>query len=447
MKILNLNKIYALLAVLTLWMGTELKAQTTVCPGVEYCITLDSMRGTIQWQSSIDGGATYTDINGETSDSLCFIPNADAFYRAVLTTEPGCAPVISDAIDIQVSDLTANAGADQRMCEMDSVMLGGSPAASGGAGGYTYNWSPTGATTENPMVSPGIATDYILEVTDSDGCVVMDTINIGVDFITTGSDTFIQSGPAVMKVWAVPVCIDSVEIEVWGAEGTSGGAAVLVPGGKGGYATGKLYVGNIDTLYVFVGTRVTAFNGGGLNGPGEVNGGNGGGASDVRVGGQALGDRVIVAGGGGGSGGDPDITSPGRAGAGGDGGLLASAGQNDNSGLATSSTGGGGASTIIGGVGGSGMTNCSATAGGGGGGVSGSGGGGGQAVAGNCSFPGGGGGGGGGGYFGGGGGGGGAGTNQPAAGGGGGSSYIGGVVNGSGMTGVRTGNGQVVITW
>jgi hypothetical protein len=405
------------------------------------------MRGTIQWQSSLDGGATFSDINGETSDSLCFMPTADAFYRAVLTTEPGCAPVISDAIDIQVSTLAADAGVDQRICEMDSVMLGGAPSASGGSGGYMYNWSPNGATTANPMVSPGIASDYILEVTDSDGCVVMDTINIGVDFITTGSDTFIQSGLGVMKVWAVPVCIDTVEIEVWGAEGESGSAIVQAAPGKGGYATGKLYVGNIDTLYVFVGSGNSLFNGNGLGGSGGINGGSGGGASDVRAGGQTLGDRVIVAGGGGGSGGDPDFNSPGRAGAGGDGGLLGASGQNDNSGLAASSTGGGGATTSMGGVGGNGMTNCTATAGAGGSGISGVGGGGGQGVAGNCSFAGGGGGGGGGGYFGGGGGGGGAGTNQPSAGGGGGSSYIGGVVNGSGMTGVRSGNGQVVITW
>jgi hypothetical protein len=458
MKTLKLNKIYALLAVLTLWMGTELKAQTTVCPGVEYCITLDSMRGTIQWQSSLDGGATYADINGETGDSLCFIPTADAFYRAVLTTEPGCAPVISDAIDIQVSDLAADAGADQRMCEMDSVMLGGSPAASGGAGGYTYNWLGSGLATptdSSTMASPTATTDYVFEVTDTDGCVARDTVNVLVDVIPASGDSVFAFTNAA-QVWVVPRCIDSVFIECWGAEGYSG-IPLTNMGGKGGFASGSVAPTFGDTLWVYSGGRVNSFNGGGAGGPSSsVGGGQGGGASDVRLNSQNSADRVIVAGGGGGSGSQPGGGT--WAGFGGDGGgTTGNAGLPDNDPAAVitvHSQPGMGGSQVSGGVGGAGMVSCSASGGAGSAGgnaaLGGAGGAGGTGAIGiSCGTlgEGAGGGGGGGGYTGGGGGGAGVGDFRAGAGGGGGSSYIGGVTGGSTTPGLRTGNGQVIIHW
>jgi hypothetical protein len=463
MKILKLNKIYALLAVLTLLMGTELKAQTTVCPGVEYCITLDSMRGTIQWQSSIDGGATYTDINGETGDSLCFIPTADAFYRAVLTTEPGCAPVISDAIDIQVSDLTANAGADQRMCEMDSVMLGGSPAASGGAGGYTYNWLGSGLATPNgpsTMASPAATTDYVLEVTDIDGCVARDTVNVLVDVIPASGDTVFAFTNAA-QFWVVPRCIDSVFFDALGAEGGPG-VGVDNPGGEGGSASGSLL--NItfgDTLFVMVGGKGSQFNGGGTAGIGGATGGRGGGASDARLNGQASTDRVIVAGGGGGGGGMSGGSFGIYGGAGGDGGGLTGdtgvADDDTSQSVVTHSQPGLGGSQTAGGIGGTGMFACNAAGGAGQAGspplAGGSGGTGGTGVfpgsGSSCvNFEGGGGGGGGGGYSGGGGGGAGSGGFRPGAGGGGGSSFIGGVTAPSNTTvGGRLGHGQLTISW
>lgn len=45
-----------------------------------------------------------------------------------------------------------------------------SSSASGGTPGYTYSWSPGGATTPAITVSPAATTTYILTVTDSKGC-------------------------------------------------------------------------------------------------------------------------------------------------------------------------------------------------------------------------------------------------------------------------------------
>lgn len=160
-------------------------------------------------------------------------------------------------------------------------------------------------------------------------------------------------------------------------------------------------------------------NGGGQAGDGSTTGasgqggGGGGGATDVRVGGTGLANRVAVAGGSGGCGasgaGVPTGGTPGKGGA-----ATGQAGQVGGSG---GGGGGGGGTAAAGGAAGSG----SGSGFGGGPGTSGQGGGGGRGP----SFGGEGGGGGGGGYFGGGGGGG---ANNDAGAGGGGSNYVGGLI-------------------
>ncbi|MDR1196703.1 MAG: IPT/TIG domain-containing protein, partial [Candidatus Nomurabacteria bacterium] len=88
--------------------------------------------------------------------------------------------------------------------------------------------------------------------------------------------------------------------------------------GKGGYSVGTIYLYDDDTVSVYVGGGGSFGNGGGSVGAGGWNGGGsakgyngstdveergaGGGASDVRINGDTLNERVIVAGGGGGGG-------------------------------------------------------------------------------------------------------------------------------------------------
>lgn len=244
--------------------------------------------------------------------------------------------------------------------------------------------------------------------------------------ITIGQiDTLFYSG--AMQTYTVPAGITTINIEAYGAEGryaSINGDA----GGKGGYSTGDLTVAPGQIIYIYVGgegtTTPTAnagqcyggFNGGG-NGGNGFSGGSGGGASDVRVLGTSLSNRVIVAGGGGGAD---------NGGIGGSGGGLIGVDGGFNSGSApatggTQSSGGSGAlkggyTTMNGilGIGGDNIIYSGSTFEYGGGG--------------------------GGGYYGGGGG-------HPWAGGGGGSSYIGGVTNSSTIAGVNNGNGLVIISY
>ena len=124
------------------------------------------------------------------------------------------------------------------------------------------------------------------------------------------SQTFSHTG--AQQTFTVPSGVSTITIKTWGAQGgqynSSWGA------GKGGYSTGILSVTSGQTLYIYVGGQGNSAYAniqvdGGFNGGGYARGytsgayaAGGGGASDVRSGGTALTDRVIVAGGGGGTG-------------------------------------------------------------------------------------------------------------------------------------------------
>lgn len=108
-------------------------------------------------------------------------------------------------------------------------------------------------------------------------------------------------------------------LEVWGAQGGHRGNN---NGGKGGYSTGQIFLNKGQILYVYVGSNG---NNGGWNGGGKSSYGTiyGGGASDIRLGGQSLYNRLIVAGGGGSvgasghAGGAAEVSAPSGCGTGG----------------------------------------------------------------------------------------------------------------------------------
>ncbi len=104
---------------------------------------------------------------------------------------------------------------------------------------------------------------------------------------------------------------------VWGAQGGDITTHYPITGAKGGYATGTYNLSAGQTINIYVGGEgedrlgdhpyaIGTYVAGGWNGGGPTrtrgNGTPGGGASDIRIGGTDLSDRVIVAGGGGGGG-------------------------------------------------------------------------------------------------------------------------------------------------
>lgn len=94
-------------------------------------------------------------------------------------------------------------------------------------------------------------------------------------------------------------------LETWGAQGGQGWEH---SGKLGHYVTGEITLTSSTTLYLYIGGAGQSrgnggWNGGGngYNGGGDASGG-GGGATDIRMNGTSLSNRIIVAGGGGGGG-------------------------------------------------------------------------------------------------------------------------------------------------
>jgi hypothetical protein len=246
-------------------------------------------------------------------------------------------------------------------------------------------------------------------------------------FTKAQTTTFSYTGS--VQTYTVPICVTSITVDVKGAKGsdmTYNGQTSN--GGKGGRVTCSFPVTPGDVLSIYVGGQGGSPN---QNSPGYNGGGTGGnntycaggaGASDIRLNGTALANRIIVGAGGAGAG----TNCWGNGDHGGDGGGLTGApGCQCNScvGGSPNYPGAGGTQVAGGAAGndqGQGCTQAGTL---------------GQGGNGACTY----GGGGGGGYYGGGGGG--------YGGGGGGSSYTApGATNVIHTAGFQTGNGEVIIT-
>jgi PKD repeat protein len=243
------------------------------------------------------------------------------------------------------------------------------------------------------------------------------------------STTFNFNGS--VQQYTVPAGVTSILVDVRGAKGGNATNASSGPGGLGGRVQTTLSVtpGQVLNLYVggqgSPGTGSWQWNPGGYNGGGQGRmQGGGGGASDIRMNGTSLNDRVVVAGGGGGGGIACNSTNHERGGMG--GGLVGEDGYRCNSPGQQNCEGGTGGTQSS-----AGNAPCY-------GGTSGSFGSGGNASSSNCGS---GHGGGGAGYYGGGGGG-------CGAGGGGGSSYTSPTItqNTTHTQGFQNGDGQIIIS-
>lgn len=259
-----------------------------------------------------------------------------------------------------------------------------------------------------------------------------------------------------VQTFRVPSGVTSIDVVARGAAGAGEMGSQYHFFGRGGRIHATIPVSPGEKLYVSVGgagsSNIGGFNGGGNGGPSQGSstmGYAGGGASDVREGGQRLVDRVLVVGGGAGAG----YMWRGAPGIGGNGGGMV--GENGGDAYFYGAKGGAGGTQSAGGSGGSGGTgpgNPGHSGKSGGFGEGGRGGAGGHS---RGYYTGGGGGSAGGGYYGGGGGGGGASGvaslyGASAGGGGGGSSYVEPSASRVHMwQGWKnaTGNGLVVFSW
>lgn len=216
-----------------------------------------------------------------------------------------------------------------------------------------YTWTNSNTAIGLAASGTGSITSFI--ATNNTSSPITTTITVTPQIIVYANTTQTFNAIAAEQTWTVPAGVDTVGLVCIGASGQNSTSFV-------GYVSGDLPVTPGTTLYIYAGgagspnAAISSFNGGYYNGNAS-----GGGASDVRVGGNTLTDRVIVAYGTGG------VSS------GGQWGNYAEDGQH-----ATATAGGnGGGGTSWGQAGGLGLGGVShITSGGGGGGYYGGGGGG-----------------------------------------------------------------------
>ncbi len=141
-------------------------------------------------------------------------------------------------------------------------------------------------------------------------CVVLITVGYRMS-----AQTYPFSYTGGVQTWTVPAGVFSINVDARGAIGgwNSNMSTYLDSGGHGARVVCSLAVTPGQVLNIYVGGKgnngtvsgaTGGFNGGG-NGAfvsGSWGGGAGGGATDIRIGGTALTNRVVVAGGGGGAG-------------------------------------------------------------------------------------------------------------------------------------------------
>lgn len=198
-------------------VGGALNGNSTVCTGSNSgTITLNNYVGAIQyWQSSTDGGVTWSTITNTTTSQNYLDLTSTTIYRTVVKSGI-CSSDTSSTAVITVTPLpVANAGNDTTISLGYSITLNGT-------GGTIYSWAPSSGLSnsniQNPVASPTVTTTYTLTVTDANGCSGSSTIKITVleDFNFTIMNLITPNGDGKNDVWYIgnieeyPLCEVSI---------------------------------------------------------------------------------------------------------------------------------------------------------------------------------------------------------------------------------------------
>lgn len=133
-------------------------------------------------QLSASGGVSYSwtptsGLNNPNIANPVATPAITTTYTVVVTDANNCSNIDSVKVTIFSLPVASVSPADTSVCPGQSVLLQASGAAS-------YSWSPT-AGLNNPfgaitMATPALSTDYVVTVTDGNGCTDTDTARITV---------------------------------------------------------------------------------------------------------------------------------------------------------------------------------------------------------------------------------------------------------------------------
>ncbi|MBK7966187.1 MAG: PKD domain-containing protein [Bacteroidetes bacterium] len=115
------------------------------------------------------GGISYWWPNtGSTSASIVLTPFTSDYHVVIVTDGNGCSQIDSAFIEVLPLPI-ADAGEDEVICKGDSVLLQAT-------GGILYTWFPGGLTGATNYFQPLSFVNYVVVVTDSNGCVNKDSV-------------------------------------------------------------------------------------------------------------------------------------------------------------------------------------------------------------------------------------------------------------------------------
>ncbi len=120
-------------------------------------------------------------------------PENSTTYIVEITDSNNCKLYDSIFVDI-FDEPIANAGFNTTICPNETHLLQGS-------GGVIYNWEPSDyvnhADSPTPLCFPETDTEFILEITDLNGCNDFDTVQVLIFEIKVSNDTILCSGDSV----------------------------------------------------------------------------------------------------------------------------------------------------------------------------------------------------------------------------------------------------------
>jgi len=150
-------------------------------------------------------------------------PNISGNYSLTVTDANGCVNAATSNVSFNAKP-NAFAGADIEICPGEQITLNAS-------GGITYSWSPpqfiNNAAISNPIVNPGQTQNYMVLVTDANGCSGRDTIQVIVKrkdkCLVHVYTNFTPNGDNVNDTWQIDGLDENSTIEVhiynrWGDE-------------------------------------------------------------------------------------------------------------------------------------------------------------------------------------------------------------------------------------
>ncbi len=164
-----------------------------------YTLKLQTSDGAIIWGTRYNGPGNGSDLN--------FDLGLDAFENVYVTGQRTGSGSGSDFMTIKYCQLLASAGTDVSICLNASVQLNASAP-----GATAYSWTPStglsNTTISNPIANPTVTTNYVVTITNANGCTDSDTVTVtvfplpGPSITASGPTTFCAgdsvslSGPA-----------------------------------------------------------------------------------------------------------------------------------------------------------------------------------------------------------------------------------------------------------